>query len=401
MHTIKAFISHASGESELGNLIKARIDAAFIGLIDVYVSSDGTSIAVGDNWMNSVVSHMQQADVFIILCSRYSLDRPWINLELGAALTRGKTIIPVCHTDLLAAHLVRRPLSDFEALNASDPQGLKSLFTKLATALGSRVPSIDWAELVGEVRAFESRYLAQKQTISQAKLQSRSPEIADLSLEAPDVLCVSSVQFQATVREDLEMIRAAFPNQAHHEMITTSKELAELLVRKHFDVIHVAAFVCPVSGDLVFSAVDPLTKQDLETPRDELSAEQFMALVRESGASLVVLANNETLALVTKLLQVTSVVFALEPVASKSLAAWIASFYDFLSDGFTLRESCRKAFAQHQLPMTFYPRLPMTITVSGGLQADDSQPQLEPACQFALANQPSSASELRPVLQST
>ena len=109
------------------------------------------------------------------------------------------------------------------------------------------------------------------------------------------------------------MIRAAFPNQAHHEVITTSKELADLLVRKHFDVIHVAAFVCPATGDLVFSAVDPVTKHDLEKPRDELSAEQFMALVVESGASLVVLANNETLALVTKLLQVTSVVFALEP----------------------------------------------------------------------------------------
>jgi hypothetical protein len=383
METIKAFISHASGEAELGNLIKTHIDAAFIGMVDVYVSSDGTSIAVGDNWMNSVVSHLQQADIFIVLCSQHSLDRPWINLELGAALTRGKTIIPLCHTDLLAAQLVRRPLSDFEALNASDPQGLKSLFTKLADALGSRVPEIDWARLVSEVRAFESRYLAQKQTIAQARLQNRSSEIADLTLAAPEVLCVSSVQFQTTVREDLEMIHAAFPNQTHHEMITTSKELTDLMVRKHFDVIHVAAFVCPVSGDLVFSAVDPVTKQDLEKPRDELSAEQFMALVVESGASLVVLANNETLALVTKLLQVTSVVFALEPIESKALAAWIASFYDFLAEGFSLRESCRKAFAQHQLPMTLYPRLSMDMTVDGGPQADYAQPRLESAGQLA------------------
>jgi hypothetical protein len=111
-----------------------------------------------------------------------------------------------------------------------------------------------------------------------------------------------------------------------------------------------------------------------------------VALVLESGASLVVLANNETLALVTKLLQVTSVVFALEPVASKGLAAWIASFYDFLAVGLTLRESCRKAFAQHQLPMTLYPRLPMTITASSGLQMDDSHQRPEPAVQYAMAN---------------
>ena len=152
MEAIKVFISHASGECELANLIKSDIDTAFIGLFDVYASSDGTSIAVGDNWMTSVLSHLQQADIFIFLCSQYSLDRPWINLELGAALTRGRTIIPLCHTDLSAAQLVRRPLSDFEALNASDPDGLKSLFTKLAQALGSRVPTIDWDQRVSEVR---------------------------------------------------------------------------------------------------------------------------------------------------------------------------------------------------------------------------------------------------------
>lgn len=389
METIKVFISHASGESELANLIKTRIDAAFLGLIDVYASSDGTSIAVGDNWMSSVVSHLQTADVFVILCSQFSLDRPWINLELGAAVTRGKTIVPLCHTDLLAAQLVRRPLSDFEALNASDPDGLKSLFTIFAKALGSRLPVVDWVQLVGEVQLFESRYLEQKRTIAKAKLQKLEPEIAELSLPAPDVLCVSSLQFQTTVREDLEMIHAAFPNQAHHEVITTSRELADLLVRKHFDVIHVAAFVCPVSGDLVFSAVDPLTKQDLEGPRDEMSAEQFMALVLESGASLVVLANNETLALVAKLLQVTNVVFALEPVASKALAAWIASFYGFLAEGFTLRDSCRKAFAQHQIPMTLYPRLSMTINVCGGLQQGDTNESLKSAGhQLALASLP-------------
>ena len=111
-----------------------------------------------------------------------------------------------------------------------------------------------------------------------------------------------------------------------------------------------------------------------------------MALVLESGASLVVLANNETLALVTKLLQVTSVVFALEPVDSKALAAWIASFYDFLARGFTLRDSCRKAFAQHQLPMTLYPRLPMTINASGALQEDDSNQRLKSDGQLAVAS---------------
>jgi len=73
--------------------------------------------------------------------------------------------------------------------------------------------------------------------------------------------------------------------------------------------------------------------------------------------SLVVLAHNETLALVTKLLPVTNVVFALEPVDSKSMIEWIKGFYALLAEGYSIAQSCRKAFAQHQIPMKLYPRL--------------------------------------------
>src|SRR5207248_5038850 len=123
------------------------------------------------------------------------------------------------------------------------------------------------------------------------------------------VLCVSSAQFRATVREDLELILAAFPDQAQHVSTITSTELTGALINKRFDIIHVASFVCPASGDLVFSEIDPVTKGDIAAVRDGVSAETFAGLVREAGASLVVLAHSETLALVTQLLPVTNVVF--------------------------------------------------------------------------------------------
>jgi hypothetical protein len=61
--------------------------------------------------------------------------------------------------------------------------------------------------------------------------------------------------------------------------------------------------------------------------------------------------------LVAKLLPVTNVVFALDPIDLKTLANWIQEFYLMLSKGYSLSDACRKAFAQHQAPMNLYPQL--------------------------------------------
>jgi hypothetical protein len=328
----------------------------------VFVSSDGTSLIAGSDWLKEVTARLQDADIYIVLCSQHSLDRPWINIELGAAMARSKRVIPICHTDLKANQLMRRPLSDYESLDASDPAGLKSLYAVFQTALDSRMPDVDFAALARAVREFEVRYLGQKDMIEAAMVQATPPNtMTARTLQHPNVLCVSSEQFRATVREDLTLILNAFPDQVHHESILTSSEVTMILVRQRFDIVHVASYVCPVSGDLVFSQVDPATKRDLAARRDALAAETFVSLVNEAGVSLVVLANNETLALVTKLLPVTNVVFALEPVDSNDMIEWIKGFYAFLGEGLSIAESCRKAFALHQIPMMLYPRLTTSV----------------------------------------
>jgi hypothetical protein len=373
MEKIRAFISHASGESELATLLKHRLESDFLGLIDVFVSSDGTSLTPGANWLDQVTARLRDADFYIVLCSQNSVERPWINIELGAALARNKPVIPVCHTDLKAGQLVRRPLSDYESFDASNPDALRSLYGVFSLALGSRVPDADFPALAHDVHEFETTYQTQKDTI-EASCHMPASAGAARTLQHPTVLCVSSEQFRETVREDLTMILNAFPDQVHHEAIITSAEVKSILVRQQFDIVHVAAFVCPVSGDLVFSPVDPVTKHDLAGARDGLSAEAFARLVKEANVSLVVLAHNETLALVTKLLPVTNVVFAMEPVDSKGLIEWIKGFYALLAEGRSIGESCRKAFALHQIPMMLYPQLVGSMeawrAVTGGSVAE-------------------------------
>ncbi|HLJ90523.1 MAG TPA: hypothetical protein VKZ53_27185 [Candidatus Angelobacter sp.] len=140
-------------------------------------------------------------------------------------------------------------------------------------------------------------------------------------------------------------------------MVTTSEDVRLLLETKKFDIIHVAMYVCPTTGDLIFSAVDPETKKNASPKRESMSAEMFGDLVRRCGARLVVLANNERLALVVKLLPITSVIFALEPVDPKMIAQWIKAFYMLLSTGLSPYDACKKAFALHQIPMRLYPQL--------------------------------------------
>jgi len=356
MGMAKVFISHATGESELARLLKEQIEADFIGLIQVFVSSDGASIVVGTTWLNDIVGKLGSADIYVALCSQDSVDRPWINIELGAALSRGKKIIPIYHTDLTVETFQRRPLSDYEGFNAHDAEGLRSLYSVFQQAIGSRMPTVDFAALASKVEEFEARYVAQKATISEST-GTRSTRSVSLQLPDPRVLCVSSEQFREVVRDDLQLILSAFPDRADHEVFTTAEALQKVLETQDFDIIHVATYICSTTGDLVFSPIDPVTKRDLASKCSRMPADIFAGLVRRCGARLVVLANNETLALVVKLLPLTSVIFALEPVDFKTLAQWIQAFYTLLSAGSSPYDACKRAFALHQIPMRLYPQL--------------------------------------------
>jgi hypothetical protein len=354
---LKVFVSHASGEAQLAEILEKRITRDFLGLVEVYVSSDGTSIAVGDDWLNNVVGALRTADIYLVVCSQQSIDRRWINIEIGSALSRDRPIIPVCHTDLKPAQL-QRPLEDSQGLAASDPQGLRRLYTRLAGELGSSVPAVDFDAWAQEIKVFEERHKEQIAAIMEASNCGARTATTEQAVPNPQVLCACSKQYQDTIRADLQLIRQAFPESVNHPVITNSSDLRQILATQHFDIIHVASYICPRSGDLIFSEVDPRSRTDVSGMPDDLEVQSFVDLVKEAGASLVVLPNNEALPLVAKLLPVTNVVFAHDPVDVKTLASWISDFYRMLAEGYSLSDACRKAFAQHQAPMTLYPQLP-------------------------------------------
>lgn len=54
MSKMRAFISHISEEAKVAAGLKEALDRDFLGILDVFVSSDGESIAAGEDWLRSI-----------------------------------------------------------------------------------------------------------------------------------------------------------------------------------------------------------------------------------------------------------------------------------------------------------------------------------------------------------
>jgi len=146
----RVFVSHVSEEAEVAELLKAALTRDFLGLVNVFVSSDTESIAAGDQWLASVERALEECTLMIILCSPSSVDRPWINFEAGMAWMRHIPLVPVCHAGLTPRDL-RMPLSLRQGVELEKPDGLRSLYRRIADVLTCQVPTRSFDDLAREL----------------------------------------------------------------------------------------------------------------------------------------------------------------------------------------------------------------------------------------------------------
>jgi hypothetical protein len=154
----RIFISHISDEAVLADILKKRLLKDFLGLVDVFVSSDEVSIDAGANWLESIKNALESAKVELVLCSKASIKRPWINFEAGAGWLRGVPIVPICHTGLRPDELPM-PLTVLQAIEAHKEAGIRKLYRLLARTIGCDTPSPDFSSIITEVGGFERDYL--------------------------------------------------------------------------------------------------------------------------------------------------------------------------------------------------------------------------------------------------
>jgi len=94
MARLHLFVSHVSEEARLAEIFKEHISTDFLGLLNVFVSSDLDSIAAGANWLTSLDKALREASALLVLCNHASLNRPWVNFEVGAAWMKSIPIVP-------------------------------------------------------------------------------------------------------------------------------------------------------------------------------------------------------------------------------------------------------------------------------------------------------------------
>lgn len=151
------FISHITEEAELAQNLKKLIENSFLGMIEVFVSSDETSISAGAKWLDNITESLSNCAIELILCSPQSIKRPWINFEAGAGWVREIPVIPLCHSGIEPSQLPI-PLNLLQAAKISEISSLKLIFPVLAQAIGSKTPNIDFSDFVASVKNFENKY---------------------------------------------------------------------------------------------------------------------------------------------------------------------------------------------------------------------------------------------------
>ena len=131
---IELFVSHVSSEAKIAACLREMLDADFIGLVELFASSDVPSILVGAKWLDSIHEALDRASAVLVLCSKASLQRPWVQFEVGAAWYKGTTIIPVCHSGMKLADLPL-PLAALQGIELGTEHGLQKLNTTIASIL--------------------------------------------------------------------------------------------------------------------------------------------------------------------------------------------------------------------------------------------------------------------------
>jgi hypothetical protein len=150
------FISHISQEKDLALAVKQLVETYFVQA-KVFVSSVPEDLPPGDNWLDAVIENLDKCSAVLVLCSKKSVERPWINFEAGAGWIRRVPVIPICHSGMEPDQLPM-PLRLLQAIRAGEVQELKAFVSRLADILGSRIPQFSFEDFILSLKSFEAGY---------------------------------------------------------------------------------------------------------------------------------------------------------------------------------------------------------------------------------------------------
>lgn len=128
---VTIFVSHVSRDKDIAHVLKERLGNDFGEVVDVFVSSDLTSVRLGSEWLDEIKDALKRSSMLLVLCSAEALERRWIHFECGAAWLRGIPVVPLCHSGSSVNDLPP-PLNSFHGTDLEDPNAIDHLYTAIA-----------------------------------------------------------------------------------------------------------------------------------------------------------------------------------------------------------------------------------------------------------------------------
>jgi hypothetical protein len=112
----RLFVSFVHEDEKLASAVQDLLQTELDLGEEVFLSSDKSQIYAGDLWLHKIKEALSGAEIVILMLSRRSVARPWVNFEAGAAWLADKTVIPVCYGNL-SKDALPHPYSAIQALN--------------------------------------------------------------------------------------------------------------------------------------------------------------------------------------------------------------------------------------------------------------------------------------------
>ena len=146
----KIFISHIEEDSALAISLKYYLERAFANALDIFVSSDRTSIKLGILWISEIVKELKDSSKVIILASPNSVTRPWIYFEAGGGLVRGANVIPVCIKGMKMKELPLY-LGVLQACELKSKRELENLFVSIGSNFDFKCTIRAWSSVYNSI----------------------------------------------------------------------------------------------------------------------------------------------------------------------------------------------------------------------------------------------------------
>jgi hypothetical protein len=160
-------------------------------------------------------------------------------------------------------------------------------------------------------------------------------------LDTVRILCVASAEYdEPEFARDIEQIRRHFLagsiTSAHG---VNGDRLYQFLAQGTWDIVHLAMYVDPRSGDLIVPdphATEPAAKKII--PIDGVDK-----LITMAGARLVVVVTCDSLVLAARLARHANTIAGHQPINVRSALRWSSVFYPALAQGCPLSEAFNRA----------------------------------------------------------